>query len=274
MRLALIGSAFHRADPEAIPAELRAVLDPGTQARIYIPGVSAFPRNALDLKIQEVGYIEAGLRAAREGCDAIVLNTVGDYGLAALKSAVRIPVVGAGETGANYAAMLGRPFSIVTIWPAATAFLYRQLLQETALTTQCAKVLFVGSSSELDELGKVEEDYIARMQRGEATVLSRIIASCRAAVDTQGAASVLLGCTCMSPIAAQVAAALDVPVVNPLTLAARHAETLVRMGLVHSKVTYAPATQNRNAVFEAMAETSAFHVSAEACDACVFSNTA
>jgi allantoin racemase len=270
MQIALIGSAFNRGNPTALPAELRAVLDGGTAARIWVPNVSAFPRNALDLKIQEIGYIEAGLRAAKEGCDAIVLNTVGDYGLAALKSAVRVPVVGAGEAGMFHAAMLGRPFAIVTIWPADTAFLYEQQLRDARLHEQCAKVIFVGSPRELAEVGKVEDDYIARMQRGESAVLDRIVASCRAAVQDHGAASILLGCTCMSPVAAKVAQALEVPVVNPLTTAVKQAELLVRLGLSQSRVNHALADQPRDAAFAAMAETSAFHVAAEQCDACVF----
>lgn len=270
MHIALIGSAFRRDDPTALPAELAGVLDAGTEAAIYVPNVSAFPRNPLDIKIQEIGYIEAGLRAKKDGADAIVLNTVGDYGLAALKSAAQMPVVGAGEAGILMTAALGRPFAIVTIWPAATRFLYAQLLADSAAGAHCVRVLHVGSTEELDEIGKADEDYIARMQRGDDTVFDRVIAHCRAAIDQYGASAILLGCTCMSPIAARVAAALEMPVVNPLTAAAKYAEMLVRLKLHHSGKDFAPATVDRATVFEAMAETSAFHVAAEPCEACVF----
>ncbi|MEO8656400.1 MAG: aspartate/glutamate racemase family protein [Ramlibacter sp.] len=246
------------------------MLDTGTEPRIYLPGVSAFPRNRLDMKIQEIGYIEAGLRAARDGCDAIVLNTIGDYGIEALKSAVRVPVVGAGEAGISVVASLGRPFSIVTIWPAVTDFLYAQVLHASGLGASCAKVAFVGSTDELEAVGRSDDDYITRMQQGEQLVFERIVAACRAMVDTHGATAILLGCTCMSPVAAKVSAALDVPVVNPLITAAKHAEMLVRLGLRHSPVQYRAAQVARDAAFAAMAETAAFHVSAQACEACVF----
>lgn len=270
MRIALIGSAFNRNDPKAIPAELASVLDSGTEARVYIPGVSAFPRNQLDMKIQEIGYIEAGLRAAKAGCDAIVLNTFGDYGIEALKSAVRVPVVGAGEVGISVAALLGRPFSIVTIWPRVTDFLYAKVLHASGFNSHFAKVAFVGTTDELDVVGKSKDDYIARMQQGDQALFDRIVSTCRSMIDTQGATSILLGCTCMSPVAAKVAAALDVPVVNPLITAAKHAEMLVRLGLTHSSAAFRPAGTSREAVFAAMAETSAFHVLAQACDSCVF----
>lgn len=273
MRLALIGSAFNRTNPTALPPELLAVLQPDTEARIYVPNVSAFPRNHLDLKFQEVGFIEAGLRAAKDGCDAIMLNTVGDYGLEALKSAVRVPVVGAGEAGIFQAAMLGRPFAIVTIWPKATEFLYRRLLTDSGLASQCAQVSFVGSTDELDQIGKADDDYIAKMQRGDSQVFDRIVASCRSAMEDHGATSILLGCTCMSPIAAKVAAALDVPVINPMTNAAKQVELLVRLGLAHSVASFEPATVPRDAAFAAMAETSAFHVAIEPCDACLVLST-
>lgn len=270
MRIALIGSAFNRSDPTAVPPELRAVLDAETEVRVYLPQVSAFPRNALDLKIQEIGYIDAGLQALRHGCDAVVLNTVGDYGLAALRSATRLPVVGAGEVGAHQAMMLGRPFAVVTIWPRATDFLYRQLLADTALERHCVQVRHVGTEAELGAVGQSDDDYIARMHRGDRGVFDRVVAECRAAVREAGAASLLLGCTCMSPIAAEVASLLEVPVVNPLTAAARYAESLVRLRLAHSPASFAPATAARDAAFEGMAEVAAFQVAVEPCDACVF----
>src|SRR3546814_2227259 len=101
MRIALIGTAFRRDNPTAIPPELNAVLAKGTEIRVYPPRLSMFPNNPMDLAIQEMGYLDAGIAAAGDGCDGIVINSVGDYGLAALKSATRKVVVGAGEAGAD-----------------------------------------------------------------------------------------------------------------------------------------------------------------------------
>src|SRR5690606_2729518 len=133
-----------------------------------------------------------------------IVNSVGDYGLAALKSATRKVAVGAGEAGMRMAAALGNPFAIVTIWPSSTGFLYQKVLRECGLTGSCRQVLHVGTEDEQAALGQ-DQDYIARMQGGDSTLLGRIIGRCREAVD-DGAAAILLGCTCMSPIAAKVQA--------------------------------------------------------------------
>lgn len=268
MKIGIIGTAFRRSDPTAVPDELAGVLSPGTEVVVYPPMLSAFPHNPFDLKLQEIGYIEAGLRAAEDGCDAIVLNTVGDYGAAALRSGVRVPVVAAGEAGLHVAATLGRPLAIVTIWPDSTRFLYEQVLRDSGLGAAVAAVLHVGSESELAGLG-AEDDYIARMQRADRDVVLRIVEACGKAVGQHGAASILLGCTCMSPVAAQIAASLDVPVVNPLTAAVKYAETMQSLGLRQSPVCYAAANPAHRAALKAMAAAGAAIVGAADCEVCL-----
>lgn len=267
MKIGLVGTAFRRDNPTAIPAELKSVLAAGTEIRIYPPRLGMFPNNPLDLAIQEIGYLDAGIAAAQDGCDAVVLNSVGDYGVAALKSATRKAVVGAGECGLCVAASLGRPFSIVTIWPTTTAFLYRKLLVGSGMAAECLDVLHVGTDSEQSALGS-EDDYVARMQKGDTDLLGRIVKHCRTTID-RGAAAILLGCTCMSPIADKIQAALDVPVVNPLTTAVKQAELLVSLGLRQSSANFAAANPEHRGVISGMAAAGAELAGAADCDYCV-----
>jgi allantoin racemase len=267
MRIGLIGTAFRRDNPTAIPPELQDVLVAATEIRIYPPRLSMFPNNPLDLAIQEMGYLDAGITAAGDGCDAVVINSVGDYGLAALKSATRKVAVGAGEAGLRVAAGIGRPFAVVTIWPATTAFLYRKLLRETGLEDACSAVLHVGTDEEQAGLGE-EQDYIARMQGGDSDVLGRVIRACRDAV-ADGAAAILLGCTCMSPVAAKIQAAMDVPVINPLVTAVKYAEMQVTLGLRQSSANFAAAHPARRDVISAMVAAGAQLAGTESCDYCI-----
>lgn len=267
MQIGLIGTAFRRDNPTAIPAELGAVLAAGTKIRIYPPRLSMFPNNPLDLAIQEIGYLDAGITASNDGCDAVVINSVGDYGLAALKSATRKAAIGAGEAGMRIAAATGRPFAIVTIWPSSTAFLYRKVLGDTGLAADCSAVLHVGTETEQARLGE-DQDYIARMQGGDTALLSRILDQCRHAVSN-GAAAILLGCTCMSPIAGRIQAALDVPVVNPLTAAVKQAETLVALGLRQSGANFPAAHPSRRDLIQTMAGAGSELAGATDCDYCI-----
>lgn len=266
MKLGLIGSAFRRDDPKGVPLELQGLLDPRTEVEIYLPRVSRFPNNPIDLKIQEIGYLDAGIKAVEDGCDAIVLNSFGDYGLAALKSATKVPVVGAGEAGMSIAASLGSPFAIVTVWPRSTEFLYASVLRAAGLQSSCAGVLHVGSEEDLASLG-TDDDYIALMQRGERGVVGRIADSCRKA-ESDGAGSILLGCTCMSSIAAELAGAVDIPVINPLTAAAKYGEMLALLSIAQSPVSFPRSGLESLGSLRALVDAAASVVGSDSCEIC------
>jgi allantoin racemase len=61
--------------------------------------------------------IRSAIEAERLGYDAFTLNHFQDAGLAEARSAVRIPVLGLGETTMLHACMLGRKLGLVTINP-------------------------------------------------------------------------------------------------------------------------------------------------------------
>lgn len=94
-------------------------------------------------------------------------------------------------------------------------------------------------------------------------ILARVRASmARAAAD--GAEAILLGCTCMSPIAARLAERALVPVINPLAEAALQAVEAAREG------TPCPAKAARLAAVRAMVDALA-DLPEEACPVCVLS---
>ena len=53
--------------------------------------------------------------AENEGCDAAVIDCMGDPGLKGARECVSIPVVGPCETAMHYASMLGHKFTVVTV---------------------------------------------------------------------------------------------------------------------------------------------------------------
>ena len=176
--------------------------------------------------MQAIGHLEAGLRAAGDGVDAVVIDSVGDYGLAALKSALAIPAVGAGEAGMVAAAAHGR-FAIVTVWPESMNFVPEELLRSYGLEGRCTGIRNVGAEQVIARIAG-PDGYLARVDRADADVLSAVVAAIRLAV-ADGAEAIMLGCTCMSPMAGKVAAAVAVPVINPLAEAVRRACTLAAL---------------------------------------------
>ena len=235
--IAVIGTGFQTSNSTAAPREIQTVKGDGFDPRLWQARVPTFPVNEINRHMSEIAIIETGLRAAQDGCGGIFINTVGDYGLSALRSSLSIPVVGAGQSTMHTAAQMGRRFSIVTIWPPQLLFIYRGLLRLYEVEQFCASVRCVSVDEELDTLPD-EENFITDMQHGESKQQERILLECKRAIQDDGADTILLGCTCMSPIAEAIASQSTVPILNPATTGYKILESMMELNLSHSKVEF------------------------------------
>ena len=66
-------------------------------------------------------------------------------------------------------------------------------------------------------------------------VMERVVAAGRLAVERDGAEVLILGCAGLGDLAPRVQAVLGVPVIDPNAAALKLAESLVDLGLAHSK---------------------------------------
>ena len=176
---------------------------------------------------------EAGLRAEEEGYDAVVMDTVSDSGLWALRSRLTIPVIGPGLVSYAVAIMLGKRFSIITMWDKWT-HLYEKNFALYDLRNKCASVRAVNIPPDVEALfaGKEQEMFERLTEEG------------RRAIEEDGADVLLLGSTTMHQAGAYMAANLPAPVVNPGPVAIAMAEMFVRLGLSHSKVAFPAPSSN------------------------------
>jgi allantoin racemase len=175
---------------------------------------------------------EAGLRSEEEGYDAVVMDTVSDSGLYALRARLSIPVIGPGLVSYAVAIMLGKRFSIVTMWD-KWRHLYEKNLDLYHLWEKCASIRAVDIPPDVEALfaGKEEE------------MFARLTEEAQRAIDEDGADVILLGSTTMHQAGAYMAAHLAAPVINPGPVAIKLAEAIVELGLSHSKVAFpSPAT--------------------------------
>lgn len=175
---------------------------------------------------------EAGLRAEDEGYDAVIMDTVSDSGLYALRSRLSIPVIGPGLVSYVVAIMLGKKFSIVTMWDKWT-HLYEKNLAIYDLKQKCASVRAVNIPPDVEALftGKEEE------------MFQRLTDEAQKAIDEDGADVILLGSTTMHQAGDYMSAHLAAPVINPGPVGIKMAEMLVQLGLTHSKVAFpSPST--------------------------------
>src|SRR6188472_2435063 len=175
---------------------------------------------------------EAGLRAEEEGYDAVVMDTVSDSGLSALRSRLSIPVMGPGLVSYAVAIMLGKRFSIVTMWD-KWRHLYEKNLDTYHLWEKCASIRAVNIPPDVEALFTGKEEEMFRTLTDEA----------RKAIDDDGADVILLGSTTMHQAGDYMAEHLPVPVINPGPVAIKMAETLVQLRLSQSKVAFPPPSE-------------------------------
>lgn len=236
-RIAVLGTGFSPTGTTTPPPEILAMAREGFKPELVETKFSVFPGTPYERGLAVLGYVEAGIRAQDEGYDGLFINTFGDYGIAELKSALRIPVVGAGEASMAAATTLGQRFAIVTIWPESLNFIFAERVGTCAMSAHYAGLVNVLSMRDMDARGTGDDPVVA-MRGGEAAMLDRIVAACEHAIATLKADSIILGCTCMAPIGARVAQRVRVPVIEPMTTGYAMTELQVKLGLGQSKVAY------------------------------------
>ena len=177
-----------------------------------------------DMMLMDWTVFQAGITAEAEGFAAVCIDTVSDSGLRALRSRLTIPVIGPGEAAFYTACMLGKRFSILTMWPQWFP-LYEKTLTDYGLWDRVASLRSIDTRPDLSDLLAGKEDVIFGKLRDEAM----------AAIEEDGADVIVLGSTTMHQSAGFLAAHLPVPVINPGLVAYKLCETLLELGLSHSK---------------------------------------
>ena len=180
-----------------------------------------------DFVLADVSIFEAGCRAEQEGFDAVCIDTMSDSGVAALRSVLRIPVVGPGKVSMLSALMLGENFSIITMasrWKP----LYKKALDELGMHHKCASVRAI----------EVSPDNQALLSGKEEEVFPLLEAAAMKAIEIDGADVIILGSTTMHQAHAHLQARLAVPVINPGPLSYKIAESMLALGHTHSRSAY------------------------------------
>jgi len=218
---------------EAGVANRAAQLPPGFVREGLQPVFEAVPWGAAlgdsfhDMLLMDWTVFQAGVTAEAEGYAGVLIDTVSDSGMAALRSRLSIPVVGPGQAAFHAAMMLGKRFSVLTMWRQWFP-LYEKTLTEYALWERCAGLRSIDTRPDLSELLAGKEEVIFARLRDEAM----------RAIEEDGADVIVLGSTTMHQSAAYLAGVLPVPLINPGQMAWKQMEVLLELGLSHSKKAY------------------------------------
>jgi len=220
--------------PEAL-AGLARQITPGLVASgtevdfVAARGGGALLDSPYEATLADAFVLEAGSSAEKEGYSAVCINSMSDSGLSALRSLLTIPVVGPGASTLLLACSLGKKFSILTMWD-RWLHLYDKVLAEQGLFHRLASIRSIGVRPDTGELLSGKEEFVFPHLEREG----------RAALEEDGADVLVLGSTTMYQAHQFLGDRLSVPVLNPGLVAFKLCETLLDLGLSHSKLAYRP----------------------------------
>lgn len=265
-KIGVIGTGHTPSGGRTPPAQITP--SPDFEAVLYEGKHGFFPGTHLGRELTRLDTIEAGLRAAQDGCDALFINTIGDYAIEELRCAVDVPVVGAADAGLAIASQLGITIGIVTIWPSSLEFIYRERLRTTGQEARVKSLRYVLEDAEMAKLGSGASDPVEKMRAGKADVIARIVSSAHSAIGEDRCDVILLGCTCMSSAADRIAEHLPVPVVDGLRAGYAMAETLVRLKLNPSRRAYPKAPDEAIQAIDTLLSGTPMDIANGECDVC------
>ncbi|ETW14061.1 hydantoin racemase [Roseivivax marinus] len=159
--------------------------------------------------------------AERAGTEGHVIACFDDTGLDAARCIARAPVVGIGEAAYHCATLVADRFAVVTSVPEALPVL-RGNLARYGLSARCAGLRAAGVP-------------VLDIDRGTPEALAAIRRETCAALDTDGADAIVLGCAGMATLAATLSEEFGCPVVEGIAAGLSLVTALGAAGLRTSK---------------------------------------
>lgn len=215
MRLLIINPNISTSVSDLIHAEARRSASPGTQITMLTATLGvAYIETRFEAMIG--AYASAMLAAEHHADhDAVILAAFGDPGLAALREALPIPVLGMTESALASACLLGHRFSIVAISQRIQAW-YRESVDANGLLSRLASIRALDRP--LTRIGSVQDDHA-----------QALLGLCETCVQQDGADVIILAGAPLAGLGRSLRDQLPVPVVDGVSSAVRHAETLAAL---------------------------------------------
>lgn len=162
------------------------------------------------------GYASACIAAERQGdYDGVVIDAFGDPGLLGIKELLDVPVVGMTEAALASACLLGQRFSIIAISSRIKAW-YLETVERSHLSSRLASIRSLNDT--LRDVGTVQEDHASRLKELALQ-----------AVKEDGADVIILAGAPLAGLARSLEGQLPVPVVDGVSSAVRHCESLIAL---------------------------------------------
>ena len=169
-----------------------------------------------------------------EGFDGVVIGDTGDPFVSGIREYLDIPVVGPMEASLSFAGLISHRFSVIT--PA-----------KYMIPRKRKQVSVFGYSDRLASVRSLDMS-VADVRSNPRKVVDSLVLEANKAVDEDGAEAVIQMCGFMVDYYEEVKAELGFPVVDPIRVALKTVESLVRLNLCQSKILY-PTPKEKRRVF-------------------------
>ena len=215
MRILLVNPNISDSVSDLIRAEASRSASPGTQVEVL---TAPFGVAYIETRFEALlgGYAAAQLAAEHHaGYDAVVVAAFGDPGLPALREVMPIPVTGMTEAALASAHLLGHRISIIAISQRIQAW-YREVVEGYGFGGRLASIRALDRP--LSSIGGVQQEHAQALK-----------ALAERAVAEDGAEVIILAGAPLAGLARSLHGQLPVPVVDGVSSAVRHAETLAAL---------------------------------------------
>lgn len=233
MKLLLINPNISDSVSALIRAEAERTASAATQVEVK---TAPFGVAYIETRFEAMlgAYAAATIAAEEyERFDAVIVAAFGDPGLPALREALPIPVTGLTEAALASAHLLGHRISIIAISQRIRAW-YRETVSAYGFESRLASIRALDEA--LADIGSVQDD------QGE-----RLLRLAQRAVDEDGADVIVLAGAPLAGLARTLHGRLPVPVVDGVSSAVRHAETLVALQAGRARAgSFAPPPRKLN----------------------------
>lgn len=215
MKLLLINPNISDSVSELIRSEAQRSASPGTEIEVLTaPFGVAYIETRFEALIG--AYATAQLAAEHHArFDAVVVAAFGDPGLTGLREVLPVPVTGLTEAALASAHLLGNRISVIAISQRIQAW-YREVITAYGFGPRLASIRALDRP--LASIGGVQDEHLQALKN---------LAKC--AVDEDGAEVIVLAGAPLAGLARALQGQLPVPVVDGVSSAVRHAETLVAL---------------------------------------------
>lgn len=162
--------------------------------------------------------------AEKNGCDAVIIDCMGDPALEAAREIANIPVIGPCQSSMAIASTISDRFTVVTVLKRLIPLLWRSAKR-------------YGFEAKIASVRSVEVP-VLDLDEKRSEVKAILLDESKKALDEDSADAIILGCTGMVGMARELQEVLGVPVVDPAIASLKLAEALVDMKLSHTKLVY------------------------------------